>query len=83
MTFLLNIIQTNFEILGIKEKKDLYSLLYDLGKQTVKVPVAMENAMNVMIVLEKLEASEGSEKFIEKKRNYLIDLYKGKGFNLE
>jgi hypothetical protein len=46
--------------------------LYDQARQEKHVPVELENAINVMVVLLKLEESEDSEAFRENKRIYLI-----------
>ena len=39
--------------------------------------------MNVMIVIEKLLASEGASRVAEKMTNNLIDIKKSSGYNLE
>lgn len=71
--FLLFVIKENLKILSIYKKSDLKELLYNVGVQQKMVPSALENAINVMIVLQKLEDCEGSERFKEKKRNYLVE----------
>lgn len=71
--FLLRLIEKYLENLEIKTEEDLRSLLYDQKRQQMQVPVLLENAINVMVVLLKLEESEGAEAFKEKKRVYLIE----------
>lgn len=61
--FLLRIIKKNFEILQIKTVQDLKRLLHDKDIQEKLVPTHLENAINVMIVLLKLEANEASATF--------------------
>lgn len=60
VTFLLRLIEKYFHLLDINTEEQLRSLLYDREKQQIHVPVHLENAINVMVVLLKLEDSEGA-----------------------
>ena len=63
--------------------EDLKALLEDPKKQTVHVPENMENAINVMVVLLKLEESDGAAAFIEKRNNFIKEIENTKEIPLE
>lgn len=63
VSFLLFVIKENLKLLKIYTKNDLKELLYNVEIQQKMVPPQLENAINVMIVLQKLEDCEGSERF--------------------
>ncbi len=54
VTFLLFVVKENLKKLKIYNKSDLKELLYNVEIQQNKVPQELENAINVMIVLQKL-----------------------------
>lgn len=74
--FLLDIIKQNLLICGISNKEEFSRIVENELQIEPKVAPKIEEAMNVVIVLSKLEACEGSERFKEETEAYFAELEK-------
>lgn len=77
--FLLSLIRRNLEAEGIRNENDFMEKLRGPYSENEKVPTKIEDTMNVMIVLEKLEKCDSTGKFTEEKEVCIAEYSKEPG----